>query len=46
MADPISALQEEYKRAGVDMTGIGLNGAMLDIELPKVIKDPILLRIV
>jgi hypothetical protein len=35
------ALHAEYKRAGDALMGIGLNGAMLDIELPKAKPAPV-----
>ena len=37
----MSALHESYKKAGYALTDIGLNGAMLDIELPKVKVAPV-----
>jgi hypothetical protein len=37
----LSALHEEYKRVGEALMGISLNGAMFDIELPKIKPNPV-----
>ena len=40
-SDWLSALHEEYKRGGEALMGISLNGAMFDIELPKIKPNPV-----